>query len=68
MFFLQELHLLRINARFFPNINAILSLFFPINASMHVLPYYCQISQGRKFDQRSARIIRRPALQNFVPI
>ena len=28
MFFLQELHLLRINAHFFPNINAILSLFF----------------------------------------
>ena len=28
MFFLQELNLLRINAHFFPNIDAILSLFF----------------------------------------
>ena len=54
-------------AHFFPNIDAI-SRFFPISASMHILPYYCQISQGRKFDRRSARLIRRWALQNLVPI
>ena len=67
MFFLKELHLLRINAHFFPNIDAILS-FFSIYASMHILPYYRQISQGRKFDRRGERIIRRLALRNFVLI
>ena len=42
--------------------------FFLIYASMHVLPYYRQISQGRKFDRRGARLIRHSALRNFVPI
>ena len=44
MFFLQELHLLRTNAHFFPSIDAILSL-FQSYASMHILPYYRQISR-----------------------
>ena len=52
----------------FPNTDAILVLFFPIYASMHILLYYCQISRGRKFDRHSARLIRHPALWNFVPI
>ena len=30
---------------------------------MHVLPYYRQISRGRKFDRRGTRLIWRPALQ-----
>ena len=40
MFFLQDLHLLRINTHFFPNIDAILSLFsdLRINAGFAILP------------------------------
>ena len=53
MFFLQELHLLRIKAHFFL-IPMLFSRFFLIYASMHVLPYYRQISLGRKFDRRGA--------------
>ena len=33
---------------------------------MYVLPYYRQISLGKKFDRRSTRLVRCLALQNFV--
>ena len=66
MFFLQELYSLLTNAYFFPNINAILSLFFPSYASTHVLPYYCQLSRSRKFDRcRQCQIDPAPRITKF---
>ena len=66
MFFLQELQFLRTNAHFFRNIDAILSLFFRF---MHQCTF-CHITAklAEAENSISARLIRLPALQNFVPI
>ena len=69
MFFLQELwYICYATTHTFFQISMLFSRFFLIYVSMHILPYYRQISQGRKFDRRSARLIQRRALRNLVPI